>query len=148
MCSSDLSGSGLLSGTPSTAGTYTFVARVTNAGPPVQTALTPTLTIVVAPALVLPGAFGKSSPANGATGVRSPATLKWGTSAGANGYAVCIDADADSTCDSGWIATGTARSLKRSLVASTTYRWQVRATNAGGGTTVANTGTWWQFRTR
>jgi len=61
---------------------------------------------------------------------------------------VCLDTDLDSTCDSGWTSTGTARSLKRTLAPFTTYRWQVRAVNAAGGTTFANAGTWWQFRSR
>ena len=135
---------GTLSGAPGTAGSFPFTATVTDSLS--ATASASLALVVTAPAG--PGAFAKSSPANGATGVRGPVTLKWGTSSGATGYAVCVDTDADSTCDSGWTSTGTSRSFKRSLAAFTTYRWQVRATNAAGGVTLANGGTWWQFRSR
>ncbi|MFM8973888.1 MAG: metallophosphoesterase, partial [Actinomycetota bacterium] len=129
---------------PTTAGTASFTMTATDASS--GTASAPLTISVTAPSG--PGAFAKSSPTDGTTGVRSPVTLKWGTATGATAYAVCIDADADSTCDSGGTSTGTARSLKRTLAAATTYRWQVRAVNAAGGTTSANAGAWWQFRTR
>ena len=42
------------------------------------------------PASQLPGAFSKSSPANGATNVNRSVTLSWGASSGATSYEVCI----------------------------------------------------------
>lgn len=93
----------------------------------------------------LPGAFGKTAPANGGTVVGTSATLQWGSSSGAASYAYCIDAVANSTCEGSWFNTGASTSATvSSLVAGTPYYWQVRATN-GVGDTFANSGGWWSF---
>jgi hypothetical protein len=102
-------------------------------------------TIVAAPQP--PGAFGKVSPADGATGQATSLTLDWGESTGATSYEYCYDID-DAACDT-WISTGTTTSVDLSgLSYSTTYYWQVRAVNAVG-TTYADGGaaSYWSFIT-
>ncbi len=95
----------------------------------------------------LPGAFGKSTPANGATGVGLTPTLSWGTSAGATSHEYCIDTTNNSACDSGWTGSGTDTSaIMPGLSTGTTYYWQVRALNASGSTH-ADDGAWWSFTT-
>lgn len=90
-----------------------------------------------------PGAFNKSSPANGALASVSP-TLVWGASSGVNGYEYCIDDVDNAACDASWVgAAGTSAALS-GLVENTTYFWQVRALNLNG-TTDANAGAWWSF---
>lgn len=96
-----------------------------------------------------PGAFNKSSPANGATRIRSnTVTLQWGASSNAVSYQYCIDTSNNNTCNATWISVGAATSVRPTgLAGGTTYYWQVQAVNAAG-TTVANGGSWWNFRTR
>jgi hypothetical protein len=94
-----------------------------------------------------PGAFGKTAPSNGASNVASNPTLSWGASSNATSYEYCIDTNNNSACDTSWTSTGTSTSVGLSgLTPSTTYYWLVRATN-GGGTTLADGGTWWSFTT-
>jgi hypothetical protein len=94
-----------------------------------------------------PGAFGKTSPANGATGVALGPTLSWGAAAGAASYEYCYDTTNDGACAGSWVSAGTATSAALSgLAYSTTYSWQARAVN-GFGTSYANVGTWWTFTT-
>ena len=93
----------------------------------------------------VPGAFNKTSPGNGATGVRSPATFKWGASSGATSYEICIGT-AIGVCT--WQNVGNVTQVKISnLAARTKYFWHVRSNNAGGQTQ-SNAGTWWSFTTR
>jgi hypothetical protein len=91
-----------------------------------------------------PLTFAKASPANGATGLGSALTLAWGSSTGATGYQVCVDALNDGTCNTAWQSAGTATSWGLASLGDGTYYWQVRAQNAGG-TTDADAGTWWAF---
>ncbi len=94
-----------------------------------------------------PGAFGKSSPANSATNVSLSPTLSWTSSSGVASYEYCYDTVNNATCDASWTSTGTNTSVALSgLSTSTTYYWQVHAINPGG-TTDANSGTWWSFST-
>lgn len=94
-----------------------------------------------------PGAFNKTAPASGATGVSQSPTLTWGTSSAATTYEYCIDTSANATCDATWVSAGALTSATLSgLSAGTVYSWQVRATN-GSGTTLADTGTWFAFTT-
>jgi len=98
-------------------------------------------------ALPLPGAFNKTSPANGATGRATTLTLSWGTSTNAARYEVCVDKVNNGVCDGAWTSvTGTSASLS-GLTTRTAYYWQVRSVNASG-TTNANAGTWWKFTTK
>jgi hypothetical protein len=96
----------------------------------------------------LPGTFGKTSPANGATNQAGSLTLSWGPSAGATSYQFCYDTTNDNAC-SNWMGNGVATSKVLSgLSPGTTYYWQVRSLN-GNGTTYANGNptTFWSFTT-
>ena len=99
--------------------------------------------------IALPGTFGKSTPANGATGQSLSPTVSWGASAGAANYDYCYDTTNDNAC-SNWIGAGASTSVPLSgLTIGTTYYWQVRAIN-GGGTTYANGAAtaFWSFTTK
>jgi Zn-dependent metalloprotease len=95
-----------------------------------------------------PGAFNKTSPANGATNRPSSVTLSWGASAGATSYQYCYDTTNDNAC-ANWISNGTSTSkLLSGLSLKTTYYWQVRAINAFGNTYANGSPTaFWSFRT-
>jgi hypothetical protein len=95
----------------------------------------------------LPGAFGKTTPADGATGQLTDLTLSWSTSTGATSYQYCIDTVDNNACDASWTAVGLVTSTQvTGLSEWTAYFWQVRAVN-GGGSTDANGGSWWWFIT-
>jgi subtilisin-like proprotein convertase family protein len=96
----------------------------------------------------VPGAFSKSSPANGATGISTSPTLSWGASTGATNYEYCYDATNDNAC-SGWTSAGTNTSAAiGGLANGTSYYWHVRATNAQGTTYAqGSTGAFWAFST-
>ena len=91
-----------------------------------------------------PGAFNKTSPANGAISQPTNPTLSWGTSSGATSYEYCY---AITTGCTSWTSVGTATSVGLSgLSNSQIYYWQVRAVNLGGNT-LADSGTYWSFTT-
>ena len=95
-----------------------------------------------------PHAFNKSSPTNGSGG-HSPASLalSWNASSGATSYKYCVDTIKNNSCDTSWVPVGTNLSTTLVLLkGSTTYYWQVRAVNSAGSTD-ANAGTWWSFKT-
>jgi alpha-tubulin suppressor-like RCC1 family protein len=98
-----------------------------------------------------PASFGKSGPANGASGVSFAANtvqLSWSSSANATDYQVCIGI-LPGTCDVlGWQGVGNALNwtINITLQAGTAYWWQVRAVN-GVGQALADGGQWWQFVT-
>jgi hypothetical protein len=94
-----------------------------------------------------PGAFNKSGPRDGKNGEKYNPTLSWAGSPGVSGYEFCYDMLPGADCDTDWIpvAAGTSVTLS-GLNPSTTYYWQVRASNAGG-TTYADSGAWWSFTT-
>jgi len=96
----------------------------------------------------VPGAFTRTSPANGATGVSLTLTLSWGASSGAASYEYCYDSTNDSAC-SAWTSTGTNTSQALSgLSANTTYYWHVRANNSFGVTYADGAAaTFWSFIT-
>jgi hypothetical protein len=95
----------------------------------------------------VPGAFNKTAPVNGATGVALSTTLSWGSSARASHYLYCYDIINDNQCNRTWAGPVTATSAGISnLGANTIYYWQVRAVNAGGSTD-ANNQTWGSFTT-
>jgi photosystem II stability/assembly factor-like uncharacterized protein len=91
-----------------------------------------------------PGAFGKSLPGNGATGLATNPTLSWGSSNSATAYQYCY---ATTTGCTNWISVGTNTSVALSgLSINQTYYWQVRAANANGNT-LADAGSYWHFTT-
>ncbi len=112
--------------------------------PPSTTTTTrqPSTTVPVRP---VPAAFGKIAPTRGATNAPRIVTVSWAPSARAAFYEVCIDTSDNGRCDGRWNRLSGTRAafLTRS---GTTYAWQVRAV-AAGGTTEANSGTWWTFTT-
>jgi hypothetical protein len=95
-----------------------------------------------------PGTFNKSAPSDLAPDQSTSPALSWGSSSGAASYEYCVDTTNDSACGGSWTSTGTVRNAQPSgLVAGTQHFWQVRAVN-DGGTTYANSGTWWRFTTQ
>ncbi|HNC10007.1 MAG TPA: hypothetical protein PLX14_14950, partial [Anaerolineales bacterium] len=95
----------------------------------------------------MPGAFSKSSPSNGESGLDANPTLSWESSSGATSYEYCFDTNNNNTCDTSWVTSGTNTSKSLSgLSLGTTYYWQARAHN-NTGTTLANSGSWWSFTT-
>jgi hypothetical protein len=97
--------------------------------------------------LLPPGAFNKTSPANGATNQLTNPTLTWGASSGASYYQYCINTTASCTAPSTWISTGSATSKALSgLTPGVTYYWQVRARNTMGITYAqGSSAAWWSF---
>ncbi len=94
-----------------------------------------------------PGPFGKSGPADGATGLGVATQMSWNGSAGATSYEYCFDTINNGACDDSWNSTGTDTFVVESgLAYNTTHYWQVRAMN-GTGSTYADGGTWWSFTT-
>jgi serine protease len=92
-----------------------------------------------------PGAFSKTSPTNGQPNQKQPITLRWAASSGATSYEWCVSVTSG-TCSSWRPATSTSASVT-GLTSKKAYFWQVRAVN-GLGTTDANGGAWWSFRTK
>jgi hypothetical protein len=86
--------------------------------------------------------FTKTAPANGAANQSSSVTVAWNAVTGGS-YEICYDTTNDSTCSGGWQTVGSPTTAVISGLADGTYYWQVR--NVNGGTTEANTGTWWSF---
>jgi hypothetical protein len=96
----------------------------------------------------VPGAFTKSTPANGALGLSLNPTLSWGSSSGATSYEYCYDNTIDNNCST-WTSTGVSTSIGISgLSTNTTYEWHVRAKNAVD-TTYSNglPAAFWSFTT-
>jgi hypothetical protein len=94
----------------------------------------------------IPGAFGKSSPTNGATNQLSNPTLSWGSSSNVVNYQFCIDTSNNNTCNASWINTGTTASVALTGLTPATYYWQVQSTNAVGSTYADGSATsWWSF---
>ncbi len=105
------------------------------------------ITVTLNNNLVLPGAFGKTSPVNASTGQSVNAILSWGSSTGTISYEYCVDTTNNNGCDTSWTTTGGATSAAlNGLSLATTYFWQVRARNAAG-TTEADGSVWRSFTT-
>ena len=136
---------GIISGTPTTAGLSTFTVRVTDGSGASATAALSINVVVTTPA---PAAFSKTSPAFTATNrAKSGLVLSWAAAAGATRYEYCIDTTNDNACGTSWISVGTATSVVLGrLTGLTTYYWHVRAVNSGG-ITYSNNNTFWRFTT-
>ncbi len=95
-----------------------------------------------------PGAFTKSSPADGAT-LTVPVTLTWTPATGATSYEYCYyRVGSEPGVGGPCVSVGTSTSATvGGLSVGSTYLWQVSATNAGG-TTSANGGGSWSFTTQ
>jgi hypothetical protein len=93
-----------------------------------------------------PANFGKISPLNGTSGHLLSLDLSWETSARATDYYYCVSESVDPLCGGAWVKTDTTVVHLSDLDLNKTYYWQVIANNAGG-TTEANTETWWTFTT-
>ena len=123
---------GVISGTPTTAGTFTPTIRVTDGSTIIDRQVN--ITVTSTP----PGAFTLSAPANGATRQNRPLTLSWGASTNATEYLYCITTAP--TCVP-TISTGTNRSvIMNGLAAATRYSWTVSSKNASGQTTGTSSG--------
>ncbi|HLF73214.1 MAG TPA: M4 family metallopeptidase, partial [Anaerolineales bacterium] len=95
----------------------------------------------------LPGAFNRTSPAEGSSGIGLSTTLSWNSSPSANYYQYCYDIINDNKCNRAWSSSLTATSAGiTNLGANTKYYWQVHAVN-GRGITEANNQTWGSFTT-
>jgi hypothetical protein len=106
-----------------------------------------TRTFKVVKTLLPPGAFDKTSLANGSTGEPASATLIWSDSSNATSYEYYIDTTNDNACSGSWTSAGSESSASPSgLVFNTPYYWHVRAKNARG-TRYANNGSWFSFQT-
>ncbi len=106
-------------------------------------------TFTTVPVPEKPGAFSKTNPVNGATGLSQSPTLSWGSSSGTTSYAYCFDKSNDNAC-SNWVNVGTQTSKTLSgLTPGTKYYWHVRAVNNIGTTYSNGTATaFWSFTTK
>jgi hypothetical protein len=127
---------------------FNLTVRVTDSGSPAL-AGEATITINLQNVEEPPAAFDKQAPADGTTDVNITPTLSWLPSSDVSAYEYCYDTTDNDTCDSGtWTSAGTGTSATLStLNYSTTYYWQVRATNSLA-TVEANSGDWWAFTTQ
>ena len=106
---------------------------------------------IVAPQAL--GTLGKSSPANGATGVNTNPNISWTSYTGTDlsRYRYCIDESNNSSCDSsgGWSAVfGKTNADVSGLKSNTKYYWQVQAVLNDDTKVDANGGSWWSFTTK
>ncbi len=128
--------------------TYYWQVRSVNAGGIVYAngASTAMWSFSTSPAA--PGAFNKSAPANGITGLSTSPNLSWYPSSDATSYEYCLDTTNDNAC-SNWVSNGSSTTKALSgLSESTTYYWQVRAVNTGGTTYADGSATaFWSFTT-
>ena len=129
----------------------TVELRLENTGKPIydsRNGLTFPRIDALAAIQLTPGTFGKTSPADGASGQSTSPTLNWGASSGATEYEYCYDTTDDDAC-SGWTSNGTSTTKSLSgLSQSTTYYWHVRAVNTFGTTYSDGTETaFWSFFT-
>ncbi len=98
--------------------------------------------------LTPPGPFGKLSPQNGVFAQQTTVALTWQASRAATGYEYCYDTVNNGACDGSWVSAGNTTSATVALSPSTTYYWQVRATNAAGSTPADDSAAaFWSFTT-
>jgi subtilisin family serine protease len=133
---------GVISGTPTTAGTFISTISVEDGSTQLSTVVT--ITIAAPPPPPLSGAFNLSSPSNRATNQSITPSLSWGSSSLAVSYLYCFSTA--TTCTPS-IST-TSRSVRLSTLArATTYYWTVVALNSAGAQRATTSGTW-RFTTR
>jgi hypothetical protein len=133
---------GVISGTPTTAGTFISTISVEDGTTSLLTVVT--ITITAPPPPPLSGAFNLLSPSNGATNQSITPSLSWGSSSSAVSYRYCFSTAP--TCTPS-IST-TSRSVRLSTLARvTTYYWTVVALNSAGAQRTTNSGTW-RFTTK
>jgi hypothetical protein len=140
-----------ITGGSSSSGSANAAYSVSSSAGPRSAALTIAgQTVTVTQAAAAPGAFGKSSPANGATGQSTSPTLSWSASSGAASYEYCIDTSNNNSCNTSWVSAGSNTSVALSGLANLQpHYWQVRAVNAGGTTYAqASAASFWSFTTR
>ena len=128
---------GVISGTPTTAGTFVSTILVDDGSTQLSTVVT--ITITAPPPPPLSGTFNLSSPSNGATRQSITPSLSWGSSSSAVSYRYCYSTA--TTCTPN-IST-TARSVRLpTLARATTYYWTVVALNSAGAQRATTSGTW------
>lgn len=129
----------VISGTPTTAGTYSVTVTVTDANGGTSNKVF-SLRLTPPP----PGSFAKTFPMSPAAVVSQlTLTLTWTPSAHAEWYDVCVTSS--SRCRTWTRVAGTSFTTPV-LNSRTSYTWQVRAGNATG-TTLADNNTVWSFTT-
>ncbi len=106
------------------------------------------LTLNVALTGSAPGAFAKTAPVNGLTGIGVEVYLSWQNPPRFISYEYCYDTINNGVCDGTWnsVFGSYPATYQDGLALNTTYYWQVRANNSLG-TTYADGGTWWSFTT-
>ncbi|MDD5672792.1 MAG: Ig-like domain-containing protein [Chitinivibrionales bacterium] len=120
-------GTGLISGTPTVAGTYSVTISATNSGGTGSATLTVTINPTPPPAPVL------SSPANGAMGVSLSPTLAWNFASGATSYGLQVSTVSNfGTLIKNSSGLMSASASLSGLTNNTTYYWRVNAANGGG----------------
>ena len=133
---------GVISGTPTTAGTFISTILVDDGTTRLSTVVT--ITIAAPPPPPLSGTFNLSSPSNRATNQSTTPSLSWGSSSSAVSYLYCYSTA--TTCTPNVSTTSRSARLP-SLARATTYYWTVVALNSAGAQRATNSGTW-RFTTR
>jgi hypothetical protein len=96
-----------------------------------------------------PGEFAKMAPADDATDQPLSLSLDWSSSSGATAYEYCVDSTINGSCNDAWNAVlPFSTSAAITLESSTSYEWQVRASNINPTATYADGGAWLTFTTQ
>ena len=128
---------------PLDAGKYQWLVKATNANGEVLANAGTWWIFTVPPK---PGAFNKTTPLDNSINKPATLTLYWTVSKSAAKYEYCVKKSMSAPCK--WKSTGLTRHVTLTgLLKNTKYFWQVRAKNANG-TTLSNTGAWWNFTTK
>jgi hypothetical protein len=91
--------------------------------------------------------FVKKFPANASVDQSLAMSLKWETVSGSiANYEYCIDTTDNDSCDGAWISTSLPGTAEVDLLPSTSYYWQVRASD-DGDYVYSDHDQWWHFTT-